>query len=176
MKADSRPSPSAATTGSGPRRGGSYEIRVDDLRGAEIAALLAEHVASMHLHSPPESVHALDLEGLRAPDVTFWSVWYGDVLVGCGALKELAPDHGELKSMRTASSHLRCGVATAVLEYIVGVARARGYRRLSLETGSAEAFAPARALYARFGFQFCGPFGGYVEDPYSVFMTRALEP
>jgi putative acetyltransferase len=129
----------------------------------------------MHLHSPPESVHALDLEGLRAADVTFWSVWDGDALVGCGALKELAPDHGELKSMRTAASHLRRGVAAAVLEHIVGVARGRGYRRLSLETGSAEAFAPARALYARFGFQFCGPFGDYGDDPHSVFMTRTLE-
>ena len=156
-------------------RGAGFAIRLDDLRGPEVAALLQEHLASAALHSPPESVHALNLEGLRAPEVTFWSVWQGLELVGCGALKELIAGHGELKSMRTVSSHLRQGVATTLLEHILHVARQRAYRRLSLETGSMEAFAPARALYARFGFEPCGPFADYVEDPYSVFMTRKLE-
>jgi len=119
-------------------------------------------------------VHALDLEGLRAPEVDFWSAWLGSELVGCGALKELNASHGELKSMRTAASHLRKGVAAAILEHMMNVARKRAYRQLSLETGSMEAFAPARALYARFGFELCGPFADYVEDPYSVFMTREL--
>jgi putative acetyltransferase len=151
-----------------------FDIRADDLRGPEIAALLQEHLASVVLHSPPESVHALDLEALRAPEVSFWSVWQGLELVGCGALKELDAAHGELKSMRTASAHLRKGVAAALLEHMLDVARQRAYRRLSLETGSMEAFAPARALYARFGFEPCGPFADYVLDPYSVFMTREL--
>jgi len=147
------------------------EIRIDDLRGPEIHKLLEEHLLSMALHSPPESVHALDLAGLRKPDVTFWTVWDGDDLLGCGALKELAPDHGEIKSMRTDTSHLRKGVARSVLTHIMDEAKRRGYRRLSLETGSMEAFAPARTLYARAGFTYCEPFGDYVEDPYSVFMT-----
>ena len=154
---------------------GPFEIRADDLSGPEVAALLQEHLASVALHSPPESVHALDLEALRAPEVSFWSVWQGSELVGCGALKELDASHGEIKSMRTASSHLRKGAAATLLEHIVNVARKRAYRRLSLETGSMEAFAPARALYARFGFEPCGPFADYVEDPYSVFMTRELK-
>ena len=152
----------------------SFEIREDDLSGPEIAMLLREHLASMALHSPPESVHALDLEALRAPDVSFWSVWEGPELAGCGALKELDAYHGELKSMRTASTHLRRGVAVVLLEHMLSVARKRGYRRLSLETGSMEAFAPARALYSRFGFELCGPFADYVPDPYSVFMTLEL--
>lgn len=154
----------------------SFEIRLDDLSGPEIAALLQEHLASMVRHSPPESVHALSLEGLRAPEVTFWTVWQGSELVGCGALKELDATHGELKSMRTASPHLRSGVAAALLQHMLSEARRRGYRRLSLETGSMEAFAPARALYAKFGFRPSGPFADYVDDPNSVFMTRELDP
>jgi putative acetyltransferase len=153
----------------------SFEIRVDDLSTPEVAALVKEHLQSVAQHSPPESVHALDLDGLRAPEVTFWSVWRDAELVGCGSLKELDAGHGELKSMRTASSHLRGGVASALLQHMLNEARKRGYRRLSLETGSMEAFAPARALYARFGFELCGPFASYVDDPYSVFMTRELE-
>ena len=153
----------------------SFEIRAGDLSAPEVVALLHEHLASVALHSPPESVHALDLEALRAPEVEFWSVWQGSQLVGCGALKELDAGHGELKSMRTASSHLRRGVAAALLEHVLKVAQKRGYRRLSLETGSMGVFAPARALYARFGFELCGPFADYAEDPYSVFMTRELE-
>lgn len=150
------------------------EIKVDDLSGEEVHELLREHLRNMHLHSPPESVHALDLDGLRRPDITFWTAWEGGELLGCGALKELDPRHGEIKSMRTAAAHLRRGVARRMLAHIVEEARRRGYRRLSLETGSAEAFGPARGLYADFGFAYCGPFDGYAEDPYSVFMTMEL--
>lgn len=154
---------------------GSYEIRADDLSGPEIQALLREHLVWVALDSPPESVHVLDMEALKAREVSFWTVWDGPVLVGCGALLELDPTHGEIKSMRTVASHLRRGVAGALLRHVLEVARQRGYRRLSLETGSREAFAPARALYARFGFEPCPPFADYVEDPYSVFMTLDLE-
>ena len=150
------------------------EIKVDDLSGPEVHGLLREHLRNMHLHSPPESVHALDVEGLRRPEVTFWSVWEGGELLGCGALKELDARHGEIKSMRTAARHLRRGVAARLLEHMLCEARRRGYARLSLETGSADAFDPARRLYERFGFTFCGPFADYVEDPYSVFMTKEL--
>lgn len=152
------------------------EIREDDLIGPEIAALLREHLDDVARHSPPESIHALDLAGLRGPDITFWSAWDGRELVGCGALRELDAGHAEVKSMRTASAHRRRGVAAAVLEHLLHVARERGYRRLSLETGSMAAFAPAHALYARFGFERCGPFADYVDDPNSIFMTRSLGP
>jgi putative acetyltransferase len=150
------------------------DFRVDDLNGPEIAQLLQEHLQSMALHSPPESVHALDLNALRKPDITFWSAWQDDALVGCGALKELDPRHGEIKSMRTATLHLRKGVAAQLLAHIIKEAERRLYRRLSLETGSMEAFAAAHTLYAHFGFQHCAPFGTYIEDPYSIFMTREL--
>jgi len=150
------------------------EIRVDDLSGPEIAALLSEHLASMFLHSPPESVHALPIEKLRSPDVTFWSVWEDGELLGCGALKELDPQHGEIKSMRTVARHLRKGVARAMLEHMIAEAKRRRYRRLSLETGSMEAFEPARKLYERAGFTYCEPFADYVLDPNSVFMTMTL--
>jgi putative acetyltransferase len=149
-------------------------IRQDDLRGPEIAELLRAHLASARKHSPPESVHALDLEALRAREITFWTLWDGPDLLGCGALKELDPAHGEIKSMHTAEACRRRGVAARILTHIIGEARSRRYRRLSLETGSPEAFAPARALYARFGFVICGPFENYREDPYSVFMTLDL--
>jgi len=149
-------------------------IRVDDLSGPAIAGLLQEHLRSMALHSPPESIHALDLEALRRPEITFWSVWQDAALLGCGALKELGAHHGEIKSMRTASPHLRKGVAARLMGHILEEATRRLYRRLSLETGSMEAFAPACRLYARFGFRPCGPFADYVEDPYSVFMSREL--
>lgn len=150
------------------------EIRVDDLEGAEIIGLLREHLQSMTLHSPPKSIHALDVEALRKPGITFWSAWEGPELMGCGALKELGPRQGEIKSMRTASAHLRRGVAAAMLRHILAEAKRRGYERLSLETGSAAAFTPAHRLYASSGFQPCGPFAGYIEDPYSVFMTKEL--
>jgi putative acetyltransferase len=150
------------------------DIRVDDLSGPEVSQLVREHLRSVALHSPPESVHALDLEALRKPEITFWSVWQDSELVGCGALKELDAHHGEIKSMRTASLHLRKGVAARLMGHLLEEAKRRSYRRLSLETGSMEAFAPARSLYSRFGFQRCGPFADYVEDPNSVFMTREL--
>lgn len=150
------------------------KIEIDDLSRPAIHALLEEHLQSMHSLGPPESVHALDLDGLRKPDVTFWSVWEGSLLLGVGALKELDARHGEIKSMRTVTAHLRKGVGRAVLEHIIGVARARGYERLSLETGSMDAFKPAQKLYASFGFVYCGPFGEYVADAYSVFMTMRL--
>jgi len=150
------------------------EIKIDDLTGSEIYELLQEHLRSMYLHSPPESVHALDIEALRRPEITFWTVWEGDELLGCGALKELDPQHAEIKSMRTSARHLRKGVAKYLLNYILEEARRRGFRRLSLETGSMKAFEPARNLYANFGFKYCEPFADYIEDPYSVFMTREL--
>ncbi|WP_080848873.1 GNAT family N-acetyltransferase [Cytobacillus gottheilii] len=150
------------------------EIKKDDLISTEIKQLLEDHLHSMTLHSPPESIHALDLEGLRQPDVTFWSVWEDEDLLGCGALKELTPDHGEVKSMKTSSGHVRKGVARLMLEYIIAEAKNRGYKRLSLETGSMEAFLPARLLYEKAGFHYCEPFGGYAVDPNSVFMTLEL--
>jgi putative acetyltransferase len=153
----------------------AFAIRLDDLRGDAVHALLREHLAAVMLHSPPESIHALDLEGLRAPGMSFWTLWDGDALMACGALKELDRGHGEVKSMRTASTHLRKGAARAMLDHIVAEARRRGYRRLSLETGTAAAFEPAHRLYASAGFTPCGPFAGYVEDPYSCFMTLELQ-
>lgn len=149
-------------------------IEVDDLSRPAIHALLDEHLRHMREITPPESVHALDLEKLRGPDITFWSVWEDSLLVGCGALKELDRRHGEVKSMRTPAAHRRQGAGRAVLAHIVEVAKKRGYERLSLETGSMDAFRPAQQLYRSFGFEFCGPFGPYVEDPNSVFMTLRL--
>lgn len=149
-------------------------IRIDDLRGPEIRALLEEHLVDMHRISPPESVHALDLEGLRKPEITFWTAWSGSDLVGCGALKALDTAHGEIKSMRTSLTHRRTGAGRAMLHHILDEARRRGYTRLSLETGSQPAFEPARRLYSSFGFEVCGPFATYAEDPLSVFMTRTL--
>ena len=149
-------------------------IETDDLSRTEIHALLEEHLRDMHTWSPPESVHALDLAKLRQPDITFWSAWDGALLLGCGALKELDRHHGEVKSMRTPNALRRRGAGRALLATIVDTARARGYRRLSLETGSMAAFSPAQRLYQSVGFEFCGPFGDYIEDPNSVFMTLAL--
>ena len=149
-------------------------IRVDDLSGPEIRALLEEHLRNMHELSPPESVHALDLDELRKPEITFWTAWTDSELLGCGALKELDVSHGEIKSMRTSSAHRRTGVARTILAHIIAEARQRSYARLSLETGSMQAFEPARSLYASFGFTYCSPFADYIEDPNSVFMTRAL--
>ena len=149
-------------------------IRVDDLARPEIRALLEEHLRNMHELSPPESVHALDLAALRKPEITFWTAWSGHELLGCGALKALDATHGEVKSMRTATARRRAGVGRAMLEHIIAEARARSYARLSLETGSLDAFAPARRLYERFGFAYCAPFADYIDDPNSVFMTRTL--
>jgi len=149
-------------------------IVVDDLSGPEVAALLAAHLDGMHRHSPPESVHALQLDALRAPDITFWTAWDDTGLLGCAALRQLDAGHGEIKSMRTAEAHLRKGVAAGLLEHLIVEARRRGYTRLSLETGSGAAFEPAHALYLKYGFKYCGPFDGYMDDPFSRFMTLAL--
>lgn len=150
------------------------DIRIDPLTGPAIIALLEEHLRNMALHSPPESIHALDLEALRKPEITFWTLWQHEELMGCGALKELDGTHGEIKSMRTASGHLRKGVAARLMQHILEEAKSRSYDRLSLETGSMAAFAPARKMYAGFGFEPCPPFGDYSEDPNSVFMTKKL--
>jgi putative acetyltransferase len=150
------------------------QIRMDDLRGPEIAELLATHVAFCRATSPPESTHVLDLDSLRSPGIAFWSAWDGASLLGCAALKEFEPTHGEVKSMHTAARHRGRGVGLALLRHMVAEARSRGYRRLSLETGSMRAFAPARSLYARFGFVECPPFGDYRLDPNSVFMALDL--
>lgn len=149
-------------------------IETDDLTRPEIAALLDEHLANMRSISPPESVHALPIDGLRQAKVTFWSAWKDGELLGCGALKELDTRHGEIKSMRTAAAHLRKGVARTMLQHIMAEAKRRGYQRLSLETGAMPAFEPARQLYAGFGFNFCEPFADYINDPNSVFMTIEL--
>ena len=152
----------------------NFTIKLDDLTGPEIAELLADHLSEMHEHSPPESVHALDLDELRKSDIKFWSIWSGSELVGCGALKELDIEHGEIKSMRTAPAFRRKGAGKLMLRHILDEARSRGYRKLSLETGSMAAFEPARRLYESHGFDYCGPFGDYVLDPNSVFMRKVL--
>jgi putative acetyltransferase len=149
-------------------------IEADDLTRPEVHALLEEHLANMYELSPPESVHALDLSKLRAPGITFWSVWDGETLAGCGALKEMSATEGEIKSMRTPKALRRRGAGRAVLEHILAEAKRRGYKRLYLETGSQDGFLPARTLYESFGFTYCGPFGDYKADPNSSFMTRAL--
>jgi putative acetyltransferase len=149
-------------------------LEIDDLSRPVIRALLNEHLRSMHELSPPESVHALDLASLRKPEITFWTAWEGPLLLGCGALKELDRNHGEVKSMRTPDAHRRKGAGRAILSHIIEVARSRSYERLSLETGSMEAFKPAQRLYESFGFIYSGPFGDYIEDPNSVFMTMRL--
>ncbi|MBK6294188.1 MAG: GNAT family N-acetyltransferase [Rhodoferax sp.] len=149
-------------------------LEVDDLSRPAIHALLNEHLQSMYELSPPESVHALDLEKLRKPEITFWSAWEGPLLLGCGALKELDQRHGEVKSMRTPNAHRRRGAGRAILSHVIGVAKSRAYERLSLETGTMAAFKPAHRLYESFGFSYCGPFGDYIEDPNSAFMTLRL--
>ena len=150
------------------------DIKIDDLNGSEVAKLIMEHLDSMRLSSPSESIHALNLEQLQKQDITFWSAWEGNELVGCGALKEIDDQHGEIKSMRTSSLHLRKGVAKQLLHHIIEEAKRRGYQQLSLETGSVDSFEPARRLYASFGFTFCNPFSDYIEDPNSVFMQKEL--
>ena len=150
------------------------EIKLDDLSGSEMAAFIMEHLAGMSLTSPPESIHALGLEELKKADVTVWSAWENGELLGCAALKELDETPGEIKSMRTSAAHLRKGVARQLLTHIIDEASVRGYARLSLETGSMEAFYPAQKLYESFGFCYCLPFADYWDDPNSVFMTMEL--
>lgn len=151
-------------------------IILDDLSGSEIQALLQEHLNDMYATSPPESVHALDLEALKQPHISFWSIWDGSNLAGCIALKELDGGHGEIKSMRTSRDYHRRGVASRLLNHLIEESLKRDYQRLSLETGVEDYFAPARLLYKKHGFIECDPFADYVLDPNSVFMTLALEP
>ena len=150
------------------------KIMPGNLDDKRVVALLDEHLQGMADHSPPESIHALNLDGLRAPNITFWTIWDGEELCGCGALQELDGGHGEIKSMRTAARHLRKGVAARMLEHILDEARRRGYSRLSLETGSGPGFDAAHALYEKYGFSYCGPFSDYKDDPFSRFMTIEL--
>ncbi len=146
----------------------------DDLSGPEVAALLQLHLDEMHQWSPPCKVHAMPIERLRERDVTFWSAWHGESLTGCGALKHLDDGHGEVKSMRAHPDYRGRGIGKAILAHLIAEAAARGYRRVSLETGSSPEFVPARRLYESHGFAHCGPFGGYQEDPFSIFMTRSI--
>lgn len=150
------------------------EIKVDNLSGSEIAEFLEEHIREMKSVSPPESKHALDLEGLKKPEITFWTVWDDSCLIGCGAMKKLDADHAEIKSMRTTASCRGKGIASKLLQHILNEAKLRGYRRISLETGSMPFFEPARNLYAKYGFENCAPFSTYKEDPNSIFMTKKL--
>jgi putative acetyltransferase len=154
-------------------------IRLDPLQDPRIAAFLEEHLTDMRRISPPESVHALDLAGLRRPEIRFWSAWASQpdgeqMLVGTAALKRLDAHHAELKSMRTAAPLRGQGIAARLLAHVMAEARALGHARISLETGTQPFFAPARALYAKHGFEDCGPFGSYRVDPYSHFMTRVI--
>jgi putative acetyltransferase len=150
-------------------------IELDDLSRPAVHDLLREHLANMYEVSPPKSVHALDLAKLRAPDITFWTIWEDSLLLGCGALRELTPTHGEIKSMRTPKALRRRGAGRAILAHIVAEARRRGYQRLSLETGSQDFFKVAQQLYESVGFTYCGPFADYEPDPNSVFMTLELK-
>ncbi|MCW2839834.1 MAG: family N-acetyltransferase [Aeromicrobium sp.] len=161
-----------------PRKNGrvpDLTIREDDLTGPAVTALLEQHLIELSSHSPAESMHAMDVQRLSGDDVTFWTVWSDDGrLAGCGALRQLSPQHVEIKSMRTADGFRGCGVGETVLLHLVEEARARGCARMSLETGSNEPFAAARRLYGRHGFTECEPFADYVLDPWSVFMTLEL--
>lgn len=151
-----------------------FRAHIDDLRSADVQNLVAEHLQGMHSTSPPGHVHALALDGLRRPEVTFWSIWDDQTLCGCGALKELDSLSGEIKSMRTRASHLRRGVGQFILDEIIRTAIGRGYRRLYLETGTGPAFEAAHSLYRKYGFDWCGPFGDYIATDFNVCMTKAL--
>ena len=150
------------------------KITAGGLDDPRVKALLAFHFASARAQTAPGSAHALDLSGLRSPDIQFWSAWEDDLVIGIGALKRLSASHGEVKSMHTESAVRRQGVGTAMLSHIIGAARGQGLTRLSLETGSWPYFDPARQLYRRHGFVECLPFADYVPDPNSVFMTLEL--
>jgi putative acetyltransferase len=150
------------------------EIRPDDLSGPEIADLIAIHAGTMLAASPPESCHFLPIDGLRQPSVSVWSLWEAGALLGCGALKDLGDGTGEIKSMHTREVLRGRGLGRKMLEHILAEGRRRDYTALFLETGSMDAFRPARRLYEAYGFTYCGPFSGYAEDPHSVFMTLPL--
>ncbi|WP_206486155.1 GNAT family N-acetyltransferase [Thalassotalea sp. G2M2-11] len=150
------------------------EIKIGLQNHPAVMQLLTDHHQEMMRHSPPESVHALDLEALSSPNIRFWSLWDNDNLAGCCALKALAHDHGEIKSMKTAKQYLRRGVARQLLQHVINEAKNLKYQRLSLETGTMAAFTPAHKLYQSFGFTSCAPFAPYQADPYSTFMTLQL--
>ncbi|KUI96992.1 acetyltransferase, gnat family [Vibrio sp. MEBiC08052] len=150
------------------------DIIIDDLSSDAVIKLLEEHLADMYATSPPESAHALDVDGLQSPEITLFSCWVNDELQGCLAMKQLTPEHIELKSMRTSNTARRSGIASHLLTHVLSIASEKGYRRVSLETGSQAFFKPARNLYKKFGFRYCGPFADYKEDPHSRFMTREL--
>ncbi|MEA2427446.1 MAG: putative acetyltransferase [Thermoleophilaceae bacterium] len=151
------------------------EISIDDPRADDVRELLERHLAFARLHTPPAEVHALDVDGLADPAVTFFSYRRDGELLGVGALKQLDAHHGELKSMHTAHAARGRGIGRAMTEHLIGVARDRGYRRVSIETGSMPAFAPARSLYARTGFEPCEPFGDYAGSGHSTCMTLWLD-
>lgn len=150
------------------------DVRQDNISSAEVHSLIAEHLSGMHSTSPPGHVNALAIKNLQAPSVTFWTAWVDGFLCGCGALKELDPLTGEVKSMRTRSAFLRRGVGQAILNEIVRAARQRGYSRLLLETGTGPAFEPAHKLYRRNGFEWSGSFGEYTATDFNVFMAKVL--
>ena len=149
------------------------KIQVGELDKPDVKALLTEHHNDMLQHSPIESVHALDLSALKAPNITFWTLRINNELAGCGALKKIESGHGEIKSMRTSQSHLRKGVAKQLLQHILEQAKQLNYTRVSLETGTMAAFLPAKKMYEQFGFEICEPFANYRKDPYSLFMTKS---
>ena len=151
-----------------------YKIKLDDLSGKEVFSLLQEHLKDMQATSPPQSKHALDLDELKHPSVSFWTIWEGNSLAGCGAFKKLDAQHAEIKSMKTSTHYKNQGVASKLLIHIVEQATLSGLKKLSLETGSMDYFLPAQALYLKHGFSFCAPFANYKEDPYSRFMTLNL--
>ena len=151
-----------------------FEVRRDDLSGHAIFCLLQQHLDDMKAISPPESVHALDLDGLKEPSVKFWTIWEGNSLAGCGALKLIDAEHAEIKSMRTSLNYRSKGVASRVLKHIIEQAKLRGIKMLSLETGTMDYFTPAHGLYKKHGFHFCEPFADYKEDPNSFFMSLSL--
>lgn len=151
-----------------------FVARIEDLTSPEVQGLVAEHLRGMHDNSPACHVNALAIDGLRRPDVTFWSIWRGEFLCGCGALKALGPDSGEIKSMRTREPYLRQGLGQFMLDEIIRTAELRGYVRLYLETGTGSAFEPAHALYLKNGFEWCGAFADYVATDFNVFMEKVL--
>lgn len=150
------------------------EIRLDNLESEEVACFLQQHIDDMRATSPPESKHALDLEGLKAPEISFWTLHSAGNLLGCAALKELGGGQGEIKSMRVLATARGQGIGKRLLDHVVAEAQARGYQNLWLETGSMPFFEPARHLYQKHGFVICPPFGSYREDPNSVFMRLGL--
>lgn len=152
----------------------ALKIIIDDLNGPEIAALLQAHLELTRSLSPACSVHALDIDALRKPSITLWSGWQDGEILGCVALSQMDDTQGEIKSMHTAKAARGKGIAAQMLTHLETQARTKGLARLSLETGSQKAFAPARALYEKFGYEACPPFGDYVEDPHSYFMTKVF--